>query len=66
MANRNPWQARLARALRCQPGSIDDIKRRTWGMLCLAYEEVGACEDVDQRRKAMLAYSQLAASYLKL
>jgi hypothetical protein len=66
MANRNPYQARLAKALRNQPGDLESTKRRTWGMLCLAYDEVATAEDTDQRRKAMLAYAQLASVYVKL
>jgi hypothetical protein len=66
VANRNPHQARLAKALRQKPGDLDATKRRTWGLLCLAYDEVGAAENADQRRKAMLAYAQLAGIYLKL
>jgi hypothetical protein len=71
VANRNPYQARLdqarlAKALRQKPGDLDATKRRTWGLLCLAYDEVGTAENADQRRKAMLAYAQLAGVYLKL
>jgi hypothetical protein len=66
MANRNPYQARLAKALRNKPGDLDSTKRRTWGILCLAYDEVATAEDGDQRRKAMLAYAQIASVYLKL
>jgi hypothetical protein len=66
VANRNPYQARLAKALRQKPGDLDATKRRTWGLLCLAYDEVGTAENADQRRKAMLAYVQLAGVYLKL
>jgi uncharacterized small protein (DUF1192 family) len=66
MANRNPYQARLAKALRQKPGNLDATKRRTWGVLCLAYDEVATAADADQRRKAMLAYAQLASVYLKL
>jgi hypothetical protein len=32
----------------------------------LAYDEVAGAGDADQRRKAMLAYAQLAGVYLKL
>jgi hypothetical protein len=66
MANPNPYKARLARALRRKPGDLDATKRRTWALLCLAYDEVGTAESTDQRRKAMLAFSQLAGVYLKL
>jgi hypothetical protein len=66
VANRNPYQARLAKALRQKPGDLEATKRRTWGMLCLAYDEVGTAGDADQRRKAMLAYVQLAGIYVKL
>jgi hypothetical protein len=66
MANRNPYQARLAKALRNKPGDLETTKRRTWGILCLAYDEVAVAENADQRRKAMLAYAQLAGIYVKL
>jgi hypothetical protein len=66
MANRNPYQARLAKALRNKPGDLESTKRRTWGILCLAYDEVATAEDGDQRRKAMLAYAQLTGVYVKL
>jgi hypothetical protein len=66
VANRNPYKASLAKALRNMPGDLESTKRRTWGVLCLAYDEVATAEDADQRRKAMLAYAQLAGVYLKL
>jgi hypothetical protein len=66
MANPNPWQARLAKALRQRPGDLDDTRRRTWGILCLAYDEVGTVEDADARRKALLAYMQVVSVYAKL
>jgi hypothetical protein len=66
MANRNPYKARLAKALRNAPGDLDAVKHRTWGVLCLAYDEIGTAENGDQRRKAMLAYAQIAGVYLKL
>jgi hypothetical protein len=66
VANLNPYKARLDKALRNAPGDLDAVKHRTWGVLCLAYDEVATAEDGDQRRKAMLAYAQLAGIYLKL
>jgi hypothetical protein len=66
VANRNPYKARLAKALRNKPGDLESTMRWTWGVLCLAYDEVGTAEDTEQRRKAMLAYAQLAGVYLKL
>jgi hypothetical protein len=66
VANRNPYKARLAKALRNVPGDLDEVKRRTFGVLCLAYDEVGTAEDAEQRRKAMLAYAQVAGVYIKL
>jgi len=48
------------------PGDLDAVKRRTFGVLCLAYDEVGTAEDAEQRRKAMLAYAQVAGVYIKL
>jgi hypothetical protein len=66
VSNQNPWQARLARALKRQPGDIDAIRRRTWAALCLAFDEIADAADADQRRKALLCYSQLAGTYVRL
>jgi hypothetical protein len=66
VANRNPYKARLAKALRHMPGDLESTKRRTWGILCLAYDEVATAEDAEQRRKAMLAFTQIAGVYVKL
>ena len=66
MANRNPYKARLSKALRNAPGDLDAVKRGTFGVLCLSYDEIATAEDADQRRKAMLAYAQLVSVYLKL
>jgi hypothetical protein len=66
VSNPNPYQARLAKALRHKPGDLESTKRRTWGVLCLAYDEVAAAADGDQRRKAMLAFTQIAGVYVKL
>jgi hypothetical protein len=66
VSNSNPWQARLARALKRKPGDIDAIRRRTWAALCLAFDEIADAADADQRRKALLCYSQLAGTYVKL
>jgi hypothetical protein len=66
VANRNPYKARLSKALRNAPGDLEATRRRTWGILCLAYDEVATAEDADQRRKAMLAYTQIASVYVKL
>jgi hypothetical protein len=60
VANRNPYQARWAKALRQKPGDVEATTRRTWGMLCLPYDGVGAAGDAEQRRKAMRPYGQLA------
>ena len=65
MANPNPYKARLARALKRKPGDIDATRRRTWAVLCLAYDEVGLAPDADRRRNAILAYSQVATLYAK-
>ncbi len=65
MANPNPWKARLARYQRTPPGDIEALRRQTWAVLMLAFEGC-ATEEPEQRRKALLAYGQLAASYLKL
>ncbi len=64
MPNPNPWKARLARAEKQAPGDIEAFRRRTWALLCLAYEDCGR-EDPEQRRKGILAYSQIGALYLR-
>jgi hypothetical protein len=65
MANLNPYQARLERARRRKPGDLEETRRRVWGMLCLAYDDVGEALDPEQRRKGMLAFAQLATVYVK-
>jgi hypothetical protein len=65
MPNPNPWKARLAKACKQQPGDIDEFRRRTWAVLCLAYDDC-AVEDIDGRRRAVLAYGQLASVYRQL
>jgi hypothetical protein len=61
--NPNPYQARLAKALRSKPGDLKALMKRDWAVLCIAYEDVGAADDVEQRRKAILAYSQASGNY---
>jgi hypothetical protein len=65
MANRNPWKARLAKAAKQPPGDIDAFRRLTWALLRLAFDDC-AVEDLDQRRKALLAFGQLAGVYRQL
>ena len=65
MANPNPWKARLARYQRTPPGDIETLRRQMWAALMLALEGC-ATKDAEQRRKALLAYSQLTATYLKI
>jgi hypothetical protein len=62
--NPNPWKARLARAEKQTPGDIEAFRRRTWALLCLAYEDCGR-DDPEQRRKGVLAYSQIGTLYLR-
>jgi hypothetical protein len=64
--NPNPYKARLAKALRQKPGDIDSMLRRTWGVLCLAYDEIAEAPDGEARRKGMTVYAQLAGVYAKL
>ena len=66
MANQNPWQARLAKALKDKPGDLAQARQRTWAVLCLTYERIGQAEDSDEQRKWVLAYVQVAASYARL
>jgi len=66
MPNPNPYQARLARAQKRRPGDIDAVRRRTWGVLCLAYSEIADAADADERRKAILAYGQIATLYARV
>ncbi len=65
MANPNPWKARLARAMKRPAGSIDELQRRGWALLCLAYDDC-ASDDLEQRRKGLLAFAQLAGVYLRI
>ena len=65
MPNKNPWQARLARAMKRPAGDIEQVQRRAWGLLCLAYDDC-ASDDPEQRRKGLLAFAQLANVYLKV
>jgi hypothetical protein len=62
--NPNPYKARLAKAEKHTPGDIEQFRRKTWALLCLACEDCGS-EDPEQRRKGILAYSQIAAVYLR-
>ena len=41
------------------------LRRQAWAALMLAFEGC-ATADADQQRKALLAYSQLTATYLKI
>jgi hypothetical protein len=65
MPNPNPWKARLAKAAKQTPSDIEAFRRRTWGLLCLAYDDCGVT-DPDLHRKSLLAYSRLASVYAKL
>jgi hypothetical protein len=65
MPNPNPWKARLARAQKQPAGAIDEVQRRAFALLCLAYDDC-ASEDVEQRRKGLLAFAQLASVYLRV
>jgi hypothetical protein len=66
VSNPNPYKARLSKALRHKPGNIDGIMRRTWAVLCLAYDEIAQAPDGEARRKSMLTYAQLVSVYAKL
>jgi hypothetical protein len=66
MANPNPYKARLARALKRPAGDIEQVHRRAWALLCVAYDEVGAAEDAESRRKGLLTFAQLASVYLRI
>jgi hypothetical protein len=66
MANPNPYQARSAKALQDKPGDLQETRQRIWGVLCVAYDDVGMAEDPDDRRRAMLAFVQVAGVYSRL
>ena len=66
MGNRNPYQARLASAMRRKPLNLHQVKQRTSAVLIEAYLAIGEGPDEDSRRKAMLCYSQIAMAYAKL
>ncbi len=65
MSNPNPYAARLAAAARRKPGDLDEVRARTWGALLQSYTDIGV-SDPEQRRKALLAYAQLAGVYVRL
>jgi hypothetical protein len=65
VASPNPYKARPVKALRNAPGDLEAVKRRTFGVLCPACDEIGTSDDADQRRKAILAYAQVAGVYIK-
>jgi hypothetical protein len=66
VSNPNPWQARLALALKDKPGDLAQAQQRTWAVLCLTYERLGLVEDAEEQRKWVLAYVQIASAYAKL
>jgi hypothetical protein len=60
MPNPNPWKARLAKALRAKPLSIDALLRLDSHALILAYFDVVDAPDSEARRKAILAYAAIS------
>jgi hypothetical protein len=66
MPNPNPYQARLARALKAPPGELEDTRQRTWGVLCLAYDRLGQSQDSEGQRRWAMVFMQIAGVYTKL
>ena len=66
MPNPNPYRARLAKALRSPAGELEDVRRRTWGVLCLAYDRLGQSQDSEGQRRWAMVYMQIAGVYTKL
>jgi hypothetical protein len=66
VGNKNPYQARLASAMRRKPMNLEQVRQRTSAVLIEAYLAIGEGSDEDTRRKAMLCYSQIAMAYAKL
>jgi hypothetical protein len=64
MANKNPWQGRLAKALKAKPLSLDDKLRLDSYVLGLAFANVLRARDPEEQRKQILCYSQISGMTL--
>jgi hypothetical protein len=65
LANPNPVKARLQKALKQKAGDLEALRQRTWGVLEVSYADVAAAETPDDRRRAILAFVQVAATYTR-
>jgi 2-oxo-4-hydroxy-4-carboxy--5-ureidoimidazoline (OHCU) decarboxylase len=65
MANRNPWKARLAKALRAKPLSIADVLKLDSAVLVRAYLNVVQAADPEDQRKHILAYATISGKLAK-
>jgi hypothetical protein len=66
MPYKNPYRARMAKALRHAPGNLEELKRRTFATLVLSFDEISLCDSSEERRKWVLAFGQIAGTYLKI
>ncbi len=65
MANRNPWQARLAKALKAKPLTLDDVLRLDGYVLGLAFVNVVRARDPELQRVHILAYCTISGKLAK-
>jgi hypothetical protein len=61
--NPNPVKARLAKALKAKAGDLGALRQRVWGVLEVSYADVAEAATPDDRRRAILAFVQVAATY---
>jgi hypothetical protein len=66
VANVNPWQARLGKALKGKPGDLLEARQRCWFGVCVAAERIAMTTDSEEQRKWVLALSQIVGVYGKL
>jgi hypothetical protein len=65
VANRNLWQARLAKALKDKPLTLEDVVRLDSYVLALAFMNVIRAQDGEEQRKAILCYSTQSGKVTK-
>jgi hypothetical protein len=65
MANRNPWQARLAKALKRKPFTIDEVLRLDSAVLAIAFVNVVSAPTPEAQRLHLLAYCAISGKLAK-
>jgi hypothetical protein len=65
VANRNPWKARLAKALRRKPLSIEQVLQLDSYALVQAFLNILDAPDDDAQRKHLLAYAVISTKMTK-